>query len=231
MLCTDKKLEIDRRSYELRQDIFDNRHLFWGDRRPRGLEVAEPQFAAQLLGFDLQYHDSLDLMLPGMRKNTAGVFCRKQGFIVVARRFGDLVTRFTAAHEVGHALYHEHDISPLMHRDLPIGGLEHAAENDIEREANHFAACFLMPRKYVADQFKIRFPSDGPLTVDDAAVHHLRVYARDSLLYPTPGSLDRERIFARARSWNGHPFPPLAELFKVSVETMAIRIRELGLLR
>jgi hypothetical protein len=32
-----------------------------------------------------------------------------------------------------------------------------------------------MPRKYVSDQFKARFPSDGPFVCDDAAVYHLRI--------------------------------------------------------
>ena len=117
------------------------------------------------------------------------------------------------------------------HRDLPIKGLEEAPTDPLEREANYFAACFLMPRGYVTDQFRQRFPSNGPLRIDDAAVAHLGIYDRDALLYPTPGSLTRERIFARAKSYAGRPFVPLAELFQVSIETMAIRIQELGLIR
>ena len=231
MLSADRKLELDRKAWALRQEIFDKRQQIWGDRLPRGLETSDPQIAAEMLGFDFQYHDSLDLMLPGVNSRTAGIFCRRRGVILVAQRFGPLVARFTAAHEVAHALLHEAEVDPVLHRDLPISGLEHPAPNAIEREANYFAACLLMPRKYVADQFKGRFPSDGPLILNDAAVHYLRTYSSDALLHAQPGSLVRERILARATQWNNKHFPPLNELFKVSVETMAIRIEELGLVR
>ena len=40
-----------------------------------------------------------------------------------------------------------------------------------------------------------------------------------------------EKILARAKSYGGRPFESLAVMFKVSIATMAIRIKELGLVR
>jgi hypothetical protein len=53
----------------------------------------------------------------------------------------------------------------------------------------------------------------------------------ESLLYPPKDSLVRERALASASTFQGKHFDSLATLFKVSVETMAIRIKELGLVR
>lgn len=228
MLCADRRLEIERRTHALRREIFDH-PLLWPDRKPRGVEVIDPELAAYVLGAELEYRDNLALPLAGIDSKTAGLLFRKQGRILVARCFGPLVARFTAAHEVGHWIYHETE--RVLHRDLPIKGLEQPESDPIEREANYFAACFLMPRKYVADQFAERFRCDGALIVDHAVVHRLRTYAPDSLLYPDQNSVVREKIFARATSYGGRPFVSLAEMFKVSPETMAIRIKELGLIR
>ena len=229
MLSDERKLELDRGAYALRQEIFEHRQSFWPDRQPQGLEVADPALAAEVLGVKFQYQQQIAFKMTRASSEVAGLLDRKKGLIVVAERFGIEVTRFTGAHEIGHWVFHETECT--LHRDLPIGGLEQGPPDPVEREANHFAACFLMPRKYVADQFKLRFPSDGPFVVDDAAVHHFRIHASDSLLYPEVGSLVREKIFARAQSYGGRPFVSMVALFRVSVETMAIRIRELGLIR
>ena len=230
MLYPSRKEEIERSALVLRHEIYDQRRSFWPDREPRGLEVVDPELAAQVLGIHFEYLQEIAFDIPGTSKRSeiGGLLDRRKGKILVARCFGTEVMRFTAAHELGH--YRMHD-EVVQHRDLPIEGLERDISDPLEREADYFAACFLMPRGYVGKQFRARFPSDGPFVCDDAAVHHLRVYSRDSLLYPPPNSLVREKILARARSYGGRPFSSLAEHFKVSVATMAIRIRELGLVR
>jgi Zn-dependent peptidase ImmA (M78 family) len=226
-----RKEDIEHLAKVLRHQVYDQRRSFWPDREPRGLEIADPEIAAQALGIHFQYLQAIAFDIPGTseRSEIAGLIDRRKGTIVVAQRFGLEVMRFTAAHELGHWQLHETEV--IQHRDLPIIGLERETRDPLEREADYFAACFLMPRGYVTQQFKLRFPSDGPFVCDDAAVHHLRVYSRDSLLYPQANSLVREKILARAKSYGGQPFEPLAALFKVSIETMAIRIKELGLVR
>src|SRR5438105_10189541 len=150
MLCADRKGAIEHRAYTLRLEIFDNRQRFWDGRAPRGLEVADPELAALVLGMKFEYRETLDLPLAGVNsKKVAGLLFRKKGLILVAERFGAVVARFTAAHEIGHVVFHWEEIDPVLHRDLPIAGLEQAEADPIEREANYFAACFLMPRKYV----------------------------------------------------------------------------------
>jgi hypothetical protein len=120
-----------------------------------------------------------------------------------------------------------------LHRDIPIRGLEREVRDPIEREADHFAACFLMPakllKKVFAEMFLVR---DRPLAFDEKTIFHLGANDYESLLYPEADSYDREVALASARSFAGRRFEKsLADMFQVSVATMAIRIRELRLVR
>ncbi len=229
MLLSDRRLEIEERAQALRFEIYDQRQWIWPDRNPRGLDVADPQIAAQVLGINFEYLEEIGFSIPSQKFETAGLLDRRKGKIVVARKYGPQVMRFTAGHELGHWVLHETDIT--QHRDLPIKGLERETSDPLEREADHFAACFLMPRKYVADQFKARFLCDGQFVFDENSAHFLRPYDVGSLLYPARNSLMREIVLASAKSYTGRHFDSLATLFKVSIETMAIRIKELGLVR
>lgn len=232
ILWSDRKLEIDEKSRVLRVQVYEQRRLFWPDREPRGLEVADPAIAAQVLGIDYQELEEIAFnILPSDRYETAGLLDRRKGRIYVARKFGPQVKRFTAAHEVGHVVLHEDEKGLDQHRDLPIQGLERNVRDPIEREADYFAACFLMPRGYVAEQLKLRFLCDGQFVFDQNSAYMLRPYEVPSLLYPPRNSLLREVVLASATSYAGRPFDSLATVFKVSKETMAIRIRELGLVR
>ena len=67
--------------------------------------------------------------------------------------------RFTIAHEVGHLLMHRHQIEQEVHVDKTFLMLRRDAEsssgiNDIEVEANAFAAEVLMPENLVINALK-----------------------------------------------------------------------------
>jgi hypothetical protein len=192
-------------------------------------EMLDPEVAACVLGVKLEYVSDLSFGLNNRKYETAGILDRNGKRILIATRFGPEVARFTAAHELGHWLLHPGEV---LHRDMPIKGLEREARDSREREADRFAASFLVPEHFISKVFKLRFLSPDPFVFDHNTAYQLRPYDVPSLLYPESGSLVRERVLSSAKSFNGHRFETsLAEMFRVSVTTMAIRIRELGLVR
>lgn len=98
-------------------------------------------------------HRGIELLYPDLGKDVSGVLVRRKGGMVIGlnRRQAKTRQRFTAAHEFAHALLHEgaevhHDAGYRVNlrSDLSTKGI------DVEEmEANHFAACLLMPRQFL----------------------------------------------------------------------------------
>jgi Zn-dependent peptidase ImmA (M78 family) len=95
----------------------------------------------------------IQLLYPNLGKDASGVLVRKDGSTVIGvnRAHAKTRQRFTAAHELGHALLHagtdvHHDASfqVNLRSDLSSQGIDPE-----EIEANHFAACLLMPRSFL----------------------------------------------------------------------------------
>jgi len=145
-------------------------------------------------------------------------------------RFPQETIRFTGAHEIGHWLLHPKEV---MHRDRPVKGLvvEASSRPAQEKEADYFAACFLMPRRLVTKALESTFSVRSPFIFDDTASFHLRPDDLESLLRPDDGAWDRAVSLASAESYSGRHFHSLAKQFRVSVSTMAIRLKELELIR
>lgn len=85
-----------------------------------------------------------------MESNLQGaIFQGKKSVKIVVNSTIDNIGRknFTYAHEMGH-YFLMHDLSTLVCTQANLdGGL--AVKNPQEAEANYFASCFLMPKKYV----------------------------------------------------------------------------------
>ena len=77
--------------------------------------------------------------------------------------------RFTAAHELGHALLHNID---MAHRDRGLDGSSIPSRAPIEVEADKFAAYFLMPKQFVTDAFEVRF-GEIPFAITTDTSHRL----------------------------------------------------------
>lgn len=121
-----------------------------------------------------------------------------------------------------------------MHRDRPVKGLdaEGRVREPLEKEADYFAACFLMPPQFVTKVFQSMFLTREPFVFDDTTAYYLRPDDAESLLRPEADSLEREMALASARSFGGRHFEKsLAALFGVSATTMAIRVKELALVK
>jgi hypothetical protein len=224
------KIEIEAKAKWLRRQVYDRRREFWPDREAHPLEMLDPEIAALALGVAFRYEQEISFRMPGVQSEIGGLLYRPGKTILVATRFGLEKARFTAAHEIGHWVLHPSD-RPL-HRDIPIEGIERDVQDPIEREADYFAAVFLMPDHFLKRLFQIMFLCEAPFVFDETTAFHLRPYDTPALLYPDQGSMIRERTLASAKSFNGHHYEKsLAEMFHVSVGTMAIRIKELRLVR
>lgn len=229
VLIEARKRQIENEAIRLRWDVFNRRGEFFGGRHPHFLEILDPQIAARALGVELQYFQELSFDIPQQRFKTAGLLDRAKGKIAIAQCYGPEVALFTAAHELGHLVLHKEKV--VLHRDMPIGGLEQVPTDPIEREANYFAGTFLMPTEFLTKVFKAMFGA-APFVFDEAAAHFLRPHDIRSLLNPYPDSRARSLALASARSYAGRAFGnSLAECFRVSVASMAIRLRELELVQ
>jgi len=207
----------------------------WHKRRflfPLGIPPAhlmlEPAIAAHVL--DLEYE--VRNFIPSMHSDSggAGMLDRARGVISVSRQFSHQIQRFTGAHEIGHYTLHpEVGAEGVVHRDRPITGLYVAGKPLYEQEADYFAACFLAPARLVIQEFNKRF-GPQPLILDEVLAWHL---LRDSYadLYAEPRALKFETALSSARSLDGRHFTSLADHFSVSPGAMAIRLRELELVR
>lgn len=98
----------------------------------------------------------------------------------------------------------------------------------LETEANRFAACYLMPRRLLTRHFEATFQTKVPFAFTEGPAFQLCRDDPDSLLRPE-GPLDRALALASAEFFNGRRIYSLAQQFKVSRLTMAIRLKELGL--
>lgn len=213
---------------QLQKELWGHRSEFWPDREPSYFEILDPELAANYLGVGYVLCESLGRFgTRGSQFEVAGSIDRQRRVISVSRRFSAEVMRFTAAHEIGHWLLHPGEV---MHRDRPIKGLEDGlshARPEQEKDADYFAACFLMPGKLVSRTYERLFGKG--FCFDDAAACQLAAGDFNGFLAPREGSLSRELIMATARAYNGIHFKSLAEQFMVSPTTMAIRLRELKL--
>jgi Zn-dependent peptidase ImmA (M78 family) len=211
------------------EDVWHNRETIWGHPVQNKRQILCTEKIADYLGVytdvveDLGRHQTDSGIF-----EIAGTFDRRSSTISLSRKFPVQVMRFTAAHEIGHRCLHQS--LTTLHRDRPIEGLSEVLHKipNIEREANHFAACLLMPRNLVIKQFEQCFGVKQPLHIDDKAAFELCPSNPESLLYPER-DLDQALAIASAEKFGSERFNSLAKQFGVSKTTMAIRLREINI--
>ena len=222
--------QIETKAHDVHREIWAKRAEFWPEGLPHPIHMLDPAVAARALHVNFEYHEELGRFGAGNdRFEIAGLINRQTCNILVSRKFPLETMRFTGAHEVGHWLLHPGEV---MHRDRPIKGIisDRLPRSVAEREADYFAACFLIPRKLAIEAFEARF-TKAPLALDDASAFWLSQNDADSLLQADVESLDFALAVASARSYAGRHFDCLAKQFDVSPTTMAIRLRELNLIQ
>lgn len=217
--------EVERVAIDLQRRLWKARHDLWDGHSPSPVEVLDVAKAAKLVGFDLKFVGSLGIFVDRSEKvSVAGMIDRPNSSISVSGDFPWITRNFTAAHELGHALLHQH--LDVVHRDRPLDG-SILVRDRIELEADKFAVYFLMPEKLVRREFSDRFLT-GQFVVSEETAFALSVPAAD--VGRELGNKHKlARVLASATHYNGRHFYSLAEIFGVTIKAMAIRLEELRL--
>ena len=200
--------------------------LFPNEREISPLAILDPFLALSCIGFKSGLVESLG-QDPLDRFEVAGFIDASERVVRISRRFDAPVRKFTAAHELGHALLHD---AQGLHRDRALDGSGFGIPRDrrdrIEWEADVFATYFLMPEKQIRTAFKKAFKASIFVLNEETA---FALIARDlGALRATLNEVrDLSRLLAGTTQYDGVQFYSLADQFGVSAETMAIRLEEL----
>ena len=224
---SDEKIESMVRN--LQNAMWHHRYILFSDRTiDSPLDILDPLVALASIGYQTDTTEPLGEYTSGRESfEAAGTINTGTRAVRISPRFSPTVRRFTSAHELGHALLHE---GIGLHRDRPIDGTQRGATRDpVEREANVFAACFLMPAKAVRIYFGQMFLMQE-FSITEATSFALN-FEEDNLRKQCPTLRDLSRLLASTTFYNQNSFRSLSQQFNVSVETMAIRLEELNLVR
>lgn len=213
---------------DLQTEIWYKRHeLNLSNSQP--VDLFDPRNAAIILGWELQEVPSISDWPPNNRMRIAGMVDPQRKLISISQEYNRSIRRFTAAHEIGHIILHK---PQTLLRERPIKGPRKSLQDVEEREADSFAAQYLMPERLVKRQFEATFGVKPPIIISDEIAFWLDPNDSENLL--REGSYKMDAKFALARcstNFSGVPIVPLHRQLKVSIEAMAIRIDELGLIR
>lgn len=192
------------------------------------INVLRPEVVlTRILSYQYDEYETLGQhTVEGSLYEIAGIIDKPKRSVAVSMQFPKETRNFTAAHELGHAFLHR---QPVLHRDKAIDGSGAGNTRDpIELQANKFATYFLMPKKIVEDLFGQLFFTKK-FMINDDTVFALTNGSVSSFRKKCKNLRELTRILATAESYRNQSFNSLAAMFNVSVETMAIRLEELGL--
>jgi Zn-dependent peptidase ImmA (M78 family) len=220
--------KIEALAKDLHKRLWKERMSLWRGHPPTDpIDLLDTAVALSVVGYDFSLEEGLGQYRgEGGQIEVAGLIDRASKEVRVSRQFPTTVQAFTAAHELGHAVLHR-EVGGV-HRDRPLDGAM-PSRDPRELEADKFATYFLMPAKLVRPRFYDLFRTERFALTDDTAFA-LSNLSLDEVQRTCRMRRDLSRLLASTESYNGRYFPSLAAQFRVSVEAMAIRIEELGLL-
>lgn len=190
------------------------------------IRLLDPEKALSLLGYSYELADTLGTInTNGITLEVAGILEAQPGRVRVSRQMQSEIRLFTAAHELGHVILHPH--LREAHRDRPLDGSE-VSRDQTEREADRFAAAFLMPAKLVRSKFSKIFGS-APFHLSEATAFALLSKSLHEVRQKIRTQRELSLELARTQRFNGKHIVALADQFRVSAMAMAIRLEELEL--
>ena len=220
--------QIEQLVINIQNAMWKYKRSIWKKNIPEApVDVIDPVNLLKKLGYQYQENESLgNYESAGVIVEIAGIIDTKDKHVSISNSFSLETINFTIAHELGHAILHPNQ---LLHRDRPMDGSVSQTSSDFkEKQANKFAAFFLMPRKLVLQQFKYLFSTTRiEINTQTAIGLGLRV---SELRAKCKDDRDFARIIATTENYNTKVFHSLSEQFQVSAETMAIRLKELDLI-
>ncbi|HEB93592.1 MAG TPA: ImmA/IrrE family metallo-endopeptidase [Gammaproteobacteria bacterium] len=220
---------IKCKARELQKNIWNNRKELWPGNIPDNpIQLLDPRIAIQFIGYKYDQPECLgEFSGNGATGEIAGVIDRSAKQISISRRLSPQIRRFTAAHELGHAILHK---EMLMHRDRPIDGSVKTRE-PMELEADKFASYFLMPEKLIRERFRMNFGVTSAFVLTDDTAFALDPTNPEGLINRCKTLRNLSKILAKAEQYNVRHVYSMANQFGVSVEAMAIRLEELQLVK
>ena len=221
--------DIEAIAKNIQNDLWKNRVDIWTDGGDRGaIDLLDPPSAFHVLGYRFERAPFLGQIVDGGDvTEVAGLIDKPERYAAISEQFAPVVQVFTAAHELGHAILHKAD---RQFRDRGLdGSLIRGHRPQVEYEADKFAAYFLMPESVMRQTFRVIFGSDR-FTISDNSAFSLGLQDSRRLLAASPTLRSLSLLLAKAGMFAGNPVTPIAELFGVSYEAMAIRIEELELI-
>lgn len=226
-LITYSRSDIEAKVKSIHEVIWRDRSNLWRNAVPQNpIDMLDPALVLGMLGYDYQLAETLGQYKSGNALiEVAGLIDHASKTVRVSNQFKDNVKLFTGAHEAGHAALHPTAVG--LHRDRAIDGGALRRERS-EQEADLFATFFLMPAKLVVAHFEDLFLC-RVFMLDEETAFALSGSCYSELQKKCRTTRDLSRLLVRAESYDGKYFVSLANKFRVSNETMAIRIEELGL--
>lgn len=226
---TDSEIENIATQFQLL--IWKYRERIWKkDIQKHPTEILQPSIIfKKVLGYEFSKLAQLEIN-EGQNgiSETAGLIDQNNKLVLISNRFPKETQNFTSAHELGHAILHK---QAVMHRDRPIDGAEIKSKRlPEELEADKFAAYFLMPKKQVIGVFQEYFLTQK-FIIDENSVFNLNQGRPSTLRAECKDLRGLSRKLAQTESFASKSFKSIAELFNVSVGTMAIRLEELDLVQ
>ena len=221
----DRLTSIEDQARHVQLSVWNRKaELFRGTVPQNPVELLEPGVALSMLGFRILTDTNLgEIEEGGRRFKVAGVIDQTSKIVRISPSFTAEEQRFTAAHELGHAVLHKGVTG--LHRDRVASGPS-ARKEQREYQADRFATCFLMPERLVRRRFVSCFGGE-PLTMSQDALRCLRVPAEAARRLRS--LRDFSLMIASTISFAGTPFDSLSRYFRVSPTALAIRLEELGL--
>lgn len=224
-------LNIEQCVRDLQNLVWTYRHLIWKKNTPKKeLQILRPDLILKrVLGYD--YFSSSRFGIPseaGKIIEVAGIIDQPNRLVAVSNAFSPEVQKFTAAHELGHAILHN---QPILHRDIPTDCIGKRKTRDkTELEADKFASYFLMPRKSIEKEFENIF-STRLLELNENTAFKFGGRNTSDIRRECKNLRGFSRKLATLDSFDNRQFPSLSDKFGVSKEAIAIRLEELGLIR
>jgi len=221
--------QIEAMAIRLQRLIWKKRNQIWSGNAPLNpVDILNPEVALKSIGYSFSLNETLGQYSKNNKTvEVAGTIDSELKEVRISRRFMPNIRNFTAAHELGHAILHK---ANGLHRDRPmdVSALKTPHE-PVEAEANKFATYFLMPKKLVKKEFEKIFLTEC-FTLNEDTLFAFASNKRKELKQKHKTLHDVAKVLASTEYYNGYYIDSLASQFHVSIEAMAIRIEELGLL-
>ncbi len=222
--------QIEHVAKRLQNVMWEYRDVIWRAGREKHQEILDPMKALTHLGYQVEsINEAPTFEHDGKVLAVAGIIDKHNRTVVVSKNFGREVEKFTAAHELGHALFHKQEV---LHRDRALDGSGFQGERSIEeRQADKFASYFLMPERPVRAEFRKLFGNEK-FVLDANAIFTLSVGRNirekdlKEQLKEDPFVIAKLVADLKLSAEDGSRIS-IAEIFGVSVEAMAIRLKEL----